>query len=396
MSGNWMQTIALGWLVLEMTHAGSQLGLVLALQFLPMLFLGPWGGVVADRFNKRTILYTTQTLLGVLALCLGVLVATDWIELWMLYGFALSLGVINAVDNPTRQIFVSSMVEPSYVKNAVTLNSIEVNLARAIGPSIGGVLIATLGLAFCFIVNAFTYIAVIVVLTQMRGKELHEAPRPAAKKGQLMEGWRYVLASPVLRNVLLVMAIIGTMSYEFQVSLPLLAQDTFMGDASSYAALLSAMGVGSVLGGLFAAGRKRASAQSLTGLIFLFGLSLCVVASMPTLGFAIAGMVLVGFFSINVTSLANTILQLESKPEMRGRVMALWSMAMLGSTPIGGPIVGYIGQYAGPRWGIAVGGLAAAVAGIIAYYTLRKDTAISHIAVGDSEQSDLHEETKLR
>ncbi len=395
MSGNWMQTIALGWLVLERTQSGSQLGLVLALQFLPMLFLGPWGGVVADRFNKRTILYVTQTLLGVLALCLGALVATDLIELWMLYGFALSVGVINAVDNPTRQIFVSSMVEPSYVKNAVTLNSIEVNLARAIGPSIGGILIATVGLAFCFIINAVTYIAVIAVLTQMRGAELHGGPNRVSKKGQLMEGWRYVLASPVLRNVLLVMAIIGTMSYEFQVSLPLLAQGTFMGDASSYAALLSAMGVGSVLGGLFAAGRKRASAQSLTGLIFLFGASLCLVASMPTLGFAIAGMILVGFFSINVTSLANTILQLESKPEMRGRVMALWSMAMLGSTPIGGPIVGYIGQYAGPRWGIAVGGLAAAVAGVIAYYTLKKDTAIKTIPVAESEQSDLHEETKL-
>src|SRR3989344_51047 len=368
--GTWMQTVALGWLVLELTHSGTQLGIVVALQFVPLLVAGPWGGLIADQFDKRTILYWTQSLFGLLALALSILVFSGAIQMWELYIFAFGLGIVRVFDNPVRQTFVSEMVPNSHVKNAISLNSTANNLARAVGPSIGGVLIAGVGIAFCFLLNALSYIAVLFMLARMRESELHIAPQASKKSGELREGFYYVLSSPLIRNTLLMMAFIGTFAYEFQVSLPLLAEQTFHGTAASYALLLAAMGIGSVIGGLFAAGRHTISSRHLIIFIVLFGTSLIATSLMPTLLLAAVGMVVVGFFSINVTSLGNTMLQLESIPKMRGRVMALWGIAMIGSTPIGGPIIGFIGESAGGRWGLAVGGIVALVTGMFAARSL--------------------------
>ncbi|MCX6542987.1 MAG: MFS transporter [Acidobacteria bacterium] len=370
LSGTWMQMIGQSWLVLQITGSGTALGLVTALQFLPILVLGPWGGVIADRFPKRTILYYTQFAAGVLALVLGVLVETGSVRLWMVGGLAACLGLVNTVDNPTRQTFVFEMVGKEQIQNAVSLNSVLVNLARVAGPAMAGILIANVGLAFCFFVNAASYIAVLIALRMMNAGQLHPAPLVARASGQLGDALRYVRSTPVLQNALLMMAIIGTLAYEFQVVLPLFAQFTLGGGAGTYAALTAAMGVGSVIGGLYAASRQSVVPGMLVRAAFLFGIVILAAAVAPTLPFAVAALVLVGVFSINFLSLGNTILQLESAPEMRGRVMALWVVAFLGSTPIGGPIVGWIGEYVGPRWALGVGGLAALTAGTLGYWNL--------------------------
>lgn len=370
LSGTWMQTVGQAWLVLQITGSGTALGLITALQFLPILVLGPWGGVVADRFPKRRILYVTQAVSGVLALVLGLLVASGAVRLWMVGVLAFCLGLVNAVDNPARQTFVLEMVGKAQLQNAVSLNSVLVNLARVIGPALAGVLITSVGLASCFNVNAASYIAVLTALWMMDSGEFHPAPVVARAKGQLREGFRYVRSTPLLRHVLLMMAIIGTLSYEFQVILPLFAQFTLHGGAGTFAALTGAMGVGSVIGGLYTAGRRHVTPEMLVRASLLFGVVILAAAVAPNLALAIGALVLVGIFSINFLSLGNTTLQLESVAEMRGRVMALWAVAFLGSTPVGGPIIGWIGQHAGPRWGLAVGGFAALSAAALGFRTL--------------------------
>jgi len=367
-----MQTIGQAWLVLKITGSGTALGMVAAFQFVPMLVLGPFGGVIADRFSKRKILYFTQTASGGLALMLGILVATDLVKLWMIYIFVFSLGLVNAIDNPTRQTFITEMVGEDQLPNAVSLNSAQVNLARAIGPAIGGGLIATLGLAPLFIINGISYVGVLVALFKMRAEELRPAPIVERAKGQLREGFRYVKSTPLLLNSLLMMAIIGMLSYEFNVSLPLFARFTFQSDAAGYAALTTAMGIGSVIGGLYTATRRKVTVRMLINAAWLFGLVILLTAIAPTLWLAMLGMVLVGIFSINFLSLGNVTLQLRSTVQMRGRVMGLWAVAFLGTTPIGGPIIGWIGQHAGPRWGLAVGGFAALAAGAVGARVLRK------------------------
>ncbi len=372
--GNWMQTVGLSWLVLLLTGSGTALGSILAVRFAPMLFGGPFAGIIVDRFDKRTLLYITQSIFAFLALLLSILVYTETIQVWMLFALALAFGLIDAIDNPTRQIFVHEMVGSDNIRNAVTLNSTEANLARAVGPMVAGTLIATVGIAFCFLANAASFGALIFVLTQMRGKELHR--EPAEKKTRhLLASVSYAASVPLVRTVLLVMAVIGTFAYEFQVSLPLLAQQTFHGGAADYAALLSAMGAGSVAGGLFAASRHKVAAREFVLTGFLFGVSICATALMPTLSLATVGMMFVGFFSINLTSLGNTMIQLEAAPHLRGRVMSLWSMAIFGSTLVGAPIVGMVGEHIGARAGLFLGGAAALAAAGYAARTLVQKTA---------------------
>lgn len=372
LSGTWMQTIAQGLLVLKLTNSGTALGIITALQFLPVLLFGPLGGVVVDRFPKQKILYATQTTAGILALILGILVGTHTVQLWMVGFLAMGLGFVNVFDNPTRQTFVPEMVGENYLANAVTLNSWEVNLTRIIGPSLAGILVATVGLTMCFLLNAASYIAVLIVLWMMQTKELHPAPVTQKKKGQLKEGLSYVASSPILRNTLLMLGIVGTLTYEFPVILPLVAQFTFHNLAIGYAQLTAAMGIGAVIGGLFTASRKEISPNMLILTSVFFGISMFAAAISPTLLMATLAMVLVGAASINFTSIGNVTLQLESVPQMRGRVMSLWTVAFMGSTPIGGPIIGWIGDTLGPRWGMGIGGLAALVAAAIGYLTLTK------------------------
>jgi MFS family permease len=393
-SGTFMQSLAQAWLVLQLTNSGTALGIVTALQYLPVLFLGPYGGVIADRFSKRNLLYFTQTTFGILALILGVLVATGWVQLWMVDVLAFAYGLINAIDNPTRQSFVVEMVGEDEIRNAVTLYSSLVNLARVLGPTLAGILIATVALAPCFIINGLSYAAVVIMLFMMHSDELHTPVPVARARGQLVAGFRYVMSTPILRNVLLMLAIIGTLTFEFQVSLPLIAQFTFHGNAESYAALTAAMGIGAVLGGLITAGQKKTSIRTLIIAAFFFGLTTLLAAMMPTIILAILALVLVGVFSIYFTSLGNSILQLESAPQMRGRVMAFWSIAFLGSTTIGGPIVGWIGEWE-PRWGLAVGGLAAIIAAGLGAIALRR-TPTSTGAPGTRASTEPVVEQKVR
>jgi MFS family permease len=386
-SGTFMQSIAQSWLVLKLSSSGIALGVVTALQYLPILFLAPYGGVIADRFSKRKILYFTQSISGLLAIFLWALVATDLVKLWMVFVLAFFLGVTSAFDNPARQSFVVELVGEDELKNAVTLYSTLVNLARIIGPAIAGVLISTVGLALCFLLNGLSYGAVVIMLFLIHAGELKIAPPPARAKGQLLEGFRYMLANPVLKNILLMLVIIGTLTFEFQVSLPLIAKFTFNGDASSYASLSMAMGIGAVAGGLFIAGQRKFSPLSLVRAALFFGLAVLAASMMPSLSLTILVMVLVGVSSIAFTSLGNSILQLESSPQMRGRVMSFWAIAFLGSSTIGGPIVGWFAEYFGPRWGLAIGGIAGVVAAGLGWRALRNRPTNPKITIEEIPQA---------
>ncbi|MGE5139164.1 MAG: MFS transporter [Rudaea sp.] len=395
-SGTFMQSIAQAWLVLKLTNSGTALGLVSALQFLPVLLLSPFGGVIADRFPKRTLLYITQSAFGVLALLLGLAVATGIVQLWMVEIVALGYGLVNTVDNPTRQSFVVEMVGESELRNAVTLYSSLVNLARVIGPAIAAAIIAAVQLAPCFILNGVSYGAVLIMLFAMRASELHTAPLAPRARSQLVQGFRYVASTPVLRNVLVMLAIIGTLTFEFQVSLPLLAQFTFNGDASSYAALTSAMGLGAVAGGLLTAGQKELSPSLLIVAAFFFGVTTLIAGAMPSLALAVMAMLAVGIFSIYFTSLGNSILQVHSEPQMRGRVMAFWAIAFLGSTTIGGPVIGWVGQTFGARAGLGLGGAAAIVAAVYGLLTLRHLPPRVKRPAGVAAQAEAAAEQDLR
>jgi MFS family permease len=373
--GTWMQSIAQALLVLKLTGSGTALGLLIGLQCVPVLLLASYGGVLADRFSKRRLLVVTQTTAGGLALALGVLVATGSVRLWMVYVLAFGLGIVNAVDNPVRQTFVHEMVGRSQLGNAITLNSLIVNLSRVVGPAIAGVIVAQFGLGPCFIINGLSFGAVLLCLYLMDGSKLLKSKPVRAATRQLRAGFTYAWKTPEVRDVLLMMALVGTLSYEFGVSIPLLAHVTFPGSEAAVAAgvaLLSAMmGVGAVFGGLFTASRRSATLKALTVGAFGFGMSMLLVSVSPSLFSAAAAMVIVGFFSVSFTALTNTLLQLASAARMRGRVMALWTMAFIGSTVIGGPIIGWVGQIVGPRWGLVVGAVAALVAGGIGLKAMR-------------------------
>jgi len=369
-SGTWMQTVAQGWLVLRMTHSGTDLGVITAARFLPMMLFSPWGGLIADRLDKRRILYVTQTLAGLLALLLAELVADRVVTLWMVGVIALALGFVNVFDNPTRQSFIPELVSEADLGNAITLNSITINLARVIGPAIAGALIATVGIAPCFLANAVSFGAVVVSLALMRSAELRPAERPARQPGQVREGLRYVRRTPELLVPLIMITVVGTLAWEFQVSLPLMARYAFDGSAATYGTMLAFMGVGAVLGGVITARRNRVSAVGLGRSSIGWGLAILAASVAPNLPAEYGLLLLVGYGSISFNSLAKTTLQLAAVPSMRGRVMALWSVAWLGSTPVGGPIVGWIGERAGARWSLVVGGLATVLAGVVAYASL--------------------------
>ncbi|MGH3666292.1 MAG: MFS transporter, partial [Egibacteraceae bacterium] len=371
-SGRWMQALAQDWLVLELTGSGAMLGLVTALQFLPILVAGPWGGVVADRIDKRRLLLVTQSLMAALAITLGVLTATGLVQLWMVFALAFAFGGLVAIDNPARQSFVLEMVGPDDLSNAVTLNSVVINGARVVGPATAGLLIATVGIAPCFLINGASYVGVLTVLALMRDRDLHPIERQAPGKGQLREGLRYVWASNDLRVPLLVMAVVGTLAYEFQVTLPLVARFVYDGGAQAYGTMSAMMGAGAVIGGLATARRSKPSTGALVRAGFVFGALILAVALAPTLPLALVGLLGLGASSIVFIATANATLQLRAAPHMRGRVMSLWGVAFLGTTPIGGPIVGWVSEAFGARTGLGLGGVATILACLAARYALRR------------------------
>ncbi len=361
-SGTWMQAVAQAWLVLHLSGSGVDLGIVVGLQFLPMLLFGPFGGVTADRVNKRRLLFVTQSGGGLLALVLGILVVSHQVQLWQVYVLAALLGVVNLFDNPARQTFIMEMVGRDDLPNAVSLNTVVMNASRVIGPAIGGVVITVFGLGTCFFVNAASYVAVIFGLAMMRTEELHPTERVARATGQIREGFRYVWRTPGLRNTLLAIALIGVLAYNFTVTLALLAKGTFHGGVGTYSLLTSCMALGAVSGGLLAAHRARPTPRLLQVLALVFGGLMAAVACAPTLAVASVLIVLMGAASIGFIATANASLQLGAEPAMRGRVMALYAMAFLGTTPIGAPLVGAIAQWSNPRVALLTGAVATVVA----------------------------------
>ncbi len=361
-SGTWMQSVAQAWLVLRLTGSGVALGIVVGLQFLPMLLLGPVGGLVADRVDKRRLLFVTQSAGAVLALALGSLVVSDAVELWQVYLLATLLGVVNLFDNPARQTFMIEMVGREDLPNAVSLNTVIMNASRVVGPAIGGVIITLFGLGVCFFVNAASYGAVLIGLAMMRVRELQPTEPVVRARGQIREGFHYVWGTPLLRDTLLAIALVGIFAYNFTVTLALLAKGTFHGGAGSFSLLTSCMGAGAVLGGLLIAHRSRPTPRLLQGLALGFGALLGGVALAPTLTVAAVLIVAMGAASVGFIATANATLQLSSEPAMRGRVMALYAMAFLGTTPIGAPLVGFIAQRTDPRGALLAGSAATLVA----------------------------------
>ncbi|MFL6242172.1 MAG: MFS transporter [Acidimicrobiia bacterium] len=369
-TGTWMQSIAQAWLVLQITGSGVALGVTVALQFTPVLLVGAWGGLVADRVDKRRLLVGTQAAAGVLALLLGAVTALGVVQLWMIFVLALGLGAVNAVDNPARRAFVVEMVGTEHVSNAVSLSSAMFMAARVIGPAIAGLVIAGLGVSWCFFANGVSYSAAVLAFVAMRENEFFAVEPVPKRKGQLREGLRYAWSTPALRLVLVLTAVIGTLAFNFQVVLPLLAKETFSGGAETLGVLYAFMSIGSVIGALVSAHEAQATRRFVLGAALAFGVALVLAAFAPTLGLELLVLVPVGAAGIAFTAMSNGVLQTECAPEMRGRVAALFTVAFLGSTPIGGPIIGWVSQQLGPRAGLWVGGVAtlavtvAAIAGI--------------------------------
>jgi MFS family permease len=383
--GSLMQSVALAWLVLVLTHSGTALGIVMALQYLPILLLSPWGGVIADRFSKRKLLMITQSLFCILALVLAILVVTNIVQLWMVYVLALLVGLITAVDNPTGRTFIIDLAGKDELRNALTLNTTTFNLARVIGAALGGIIIATIGLAPCFFINAASYFAVLLSLFLIRPSELHTTPLANKGKGQLAEGLRYVRAHTVIFTILIMMFIIGMLTYEFQVSFALLADVTFAGGAPAYGFLYAAFGVGAVVSGLWTAGSKDNNPKHFVIAAGVLGAVIIVASLMPNLIWAMIFIAIAGAVSLFLAALGTTLLQLESAPEMRGRVMSFYTMGVLGSTAIGAPVIGWIGEHVGPRWALGLGGVAAIIACIVGALLLYS---------GHARNKDLHQETR--
>ena len=363
-SGTWIQTVALGWLVLRITNSGFAVGVVTALQFLPMLLMGTYGGVIADRFNKRRTLIGTQGGMALSSAALAVITLAGADPLWAIYLLTFVLGAFAALDMPVRQAFVSEMVGTTDLPNAIALNSAMFNASRVIGPAVAAVLIRLVDVGPCFAINSVSFVAVIAGLLMMQPEDLFVTPPLVRAKGQVREGLRYVWETPELRSTILVLAVVGTLAFNFTVSLPLIAKFTFRGDAGTYGWLTALMGVGAIVGALGAASRVRPTVKLLVGSCAAFGVTMLAGAVAPSLIAEEVFMVLVGAASISFMATANATLQLTSIPEMRGRVMALYGLVFLGSTPIGGPIVGWISEQFGPRYGLALGGLASVMAAV--------------------------------
>ena len=370
--GTWMQTVAQSWLVLQLTGSATAIGIVLALQTVPMLLLGPYGGVVADRSDKRRLMIGLQTLMGVQALILGLLVVTDTIALWHVYVLAVALGLNQCFENPARQSFMLELVGPEDLRNAVSLQSVLASCSRMIGPAVAGLVIAAGGLGVCFLLNAASFVAVVTSLLRLDVSRLQRSPAAARAKGQLREGFAYVRSTSDLAVPLLMMALVGCLAFEFQVVLPVLADHTFAAGAGAYGFLTAAMGAGSVVGGLGVATWGRTGTRPLIVTSLAFGIALAVAAAAPNLTTLIVVMVIVGALSVTFTSTTNSSLQLAAAPTMRGRVMALWSVAFLGSTAIGGPIAGWVSEQWGGRAGLVLGAVACLVAAAMGIVALRR------------------------
>jgi MFS family permease len=371
--GTWMQMTAQAWLVLTLTHSNAAaLGVVIALQTLPVLLLGPYGGVIADRIDKRRLMIILQSVMGVQALVLGLLTVTGAVEVWEIGVLATLLGLNNAFENPARQSFMLELVGPEHLRNAVSLNSVLVNGARTIGPAVAGILIATAGSGICFLANSASFAAVVASLATMKRSELRPTTPTPRARGQLREGLRYVRRSPELAVPLVMMALVGCLTYEFQVTLPVMASRGLHVGATGFGFMTAAMGVGAVAGGLLVAARGKTGLRPLVLAVCGFGLAMTLATIAPSIGFELVALTLTGAASLAFMSTANSTLQLGAEPTMRGRVMSLWFVAFQGTTPIGGPAVGVLMAVSGARAGLALGAVTCFVAALGGLIVLRR------------------------
>jgi MFS family permease len=370
--GSWVQLVATPWLVLHLTGNGAILGITYAVQFVPILLLGAFAGVVADRYDKRRLLIITTTLLGLNASALGILTLLHVITVGMIIVLSILLGVVAAFDNQIRRSFVPELVEPDELTNAVSLNNAVFTMARIVGPSIAGVCIATIGIGWCFIVNAVSFAAVIIALQVMRIDQLHGAGPLARAKGQVRDGFAYAWRDRMIRLSILSIFVIGVLSFNYQVVLPLLAKRTFHTGPSGYALMFAATGVGSLAGALFSAHRAEASGRLMVRSAIAFGVAMGLATVAPTIGLEYLALVPMGMLGMLFFSMANATVQERAVPEIRGRITALFSVAFLGSTPIGSPIVGAVSQSLGPRVGLGIGAVAALVTGLVSLVVLRR------------------------
>jgi len=386
-TGTWMQKLAQGWLVLELTNSGAWLGITLAVQQLPTLVLTPWGGVLADRYSKRTILLCTATASIIPSAMLGVLTLTHSINIAIALGLALLGGIIDAFEKPARQSFPSEMVGHEQLTNAVILNNVMQDTGKVLGPAIAGVLIATAGLPFTFLINAASFLTVIVGLLLMRTDELARPKHEATGTGQLRAGLTYVRTTPRLFGPLVLLGLVGLVAYNFQVLLPLLARDTFHGDARAAGYLLGALGAGSVIGGLALAGVLAASIGRIIGAALILAVLFVTTSLAPNFGIALGMVFAIGASSVVFKSLASTWLQLTAEPAMRGRVLAMLVVAIAGTTPIGAPAMGWVSEQFGTRATFALAGVCTAIAAASVYLYVRRAATDDEKTVVVQEQS---------
>ena len=385
-TGTWMQQVGQDWLVLRLTDAPLPLGITLALQFSPMLVFGAWAGLVADRVDKRRLLLATQTAMAVLALVLGTLTATGTVRLWMVYALALLLGVATAFDMPARQSFVTEMVGPDRVVNAVGLNSASFNTARVLGPAAAGLLIAVVGIAPAFFLNALSYLAMIGGLLAMDPDRLYRRAAVERGRGQIRAGVRYVWATPALRSTILLVAVVGMLGLNYRVALPLLARFAFDGGPGTYGVLAAIMAAGSVAGALTVARRGRPTHGLLVGSVAPFGLLSFAAALAPTIVVEAAFLFPIGAASLAFVATANSTVQLASSQQMRGRVMSLFGLVLLGSGPPSGLLSGWMAGQFGPRSILLLSGVSCVLAASVAALTARRGRSEPPIAEADGTE----------
>jgi MFS family permease len=372
--GTWMQRTAQDWLVLtELTHHNaSAVGVVMALQFAPQLLLLPWTGFAADHFNQRRLLIVTQATMGGLALLLGLLTVTGVVQLWHVYVFAFLFGSAAAFDAPVRQTFVAELVGDADLSNAVALNSTSFNAGRMIGPAISGLVIASVGTGWAFLINGVSFFAVLLSLSLLRTSALHANERAHRAKGSFTGGFRYVWKRPDLKAILVMLFLIGTFGLNFPIFISTMAVSVFHTDARGYGALSSIMAIGTVCGALISASRSKPQFGSLLVGAAVFGLGCALAGVAPSYWLFGAALVVIGVAALTFTNTTNSLMQLSTEPAMRGRVMALRVGMALGGTPIGAPIVGWVADTFGPRWALGVGAASGFAAAAVAIYALAR------------------------
>ena len=383
LTGTWMQRVAQDWLVLQLTHgSGSAVGITTGLQFLPILLLSLYGGTLGDRYSKRRLLVGTQAAMMVPAVALGVLDVSGAVQLWHVYLLALVLGAAAAIDTPVRQALVMELVGPKQVTNAVSLNSATFNMARIAGPAVAGLLIEHIGTGPVFLLNAASFIAVITGLLMMRENEMQLGKRQPRSRGQLRAGLTYVRRRPDLYLPIILIAVVGTLGLNFQMTLALMAHNVFHRQAGTYGLLSATLAFGALAGALLAARRPRPRQRLVLGSAFAFGVLETVAGLMPTYISFMVMLIPTGLAMLTLSTAANSTMQLGSSSAMRGRVMAVYALVFMGGTPIGAPLVGWLAQVAGARYSLIVGGAASALAAVgvgVAYLRQTQATIEPHL-----------------